>query len=416
MNLPELRFKKYTKVWDKKNLLELSDGGFTNGVFNDPSKVGRGYKLVNVLDMYIESTIDEDRLSLVDIPEAEFNKNKVETGDIFFTRSSLVKEGIAHSNTYLGNSQDITFDGHLIRLRPKKDLINSSFLNYLLKTSKARSQLIKRGKTATMTTIGQADIASVEVLLPAKEEQTKIASFLTAVDEKIAQITQKCELIAHYKKGVMQQIFSQELRFKDDDGKAFPEWHEKCLSSLGSSFNGLTGKSGDDFGIGMPYVTYKQIFDSSTIDTNKFSLVKISDNERQNKVQYGDVFFTTSSETPEEVGFCSALLAHVKDVYLNSFCFGYRIKSFEALEPNFARFLFKSPSFRRDVIKLAQGSTRYNISKTSFMEITIQLPCIKEQSKIANFFTVIDDKLTHTQNQLAAAKQYKQGLLQQMFV
>jgi type I restriction enzyme S subunit len=251
---------------------------------------------------------------------------------------------------------------------------------------------------------------------PSKPEQTKIANFLTVVDEKTTQLTQKCDLLAQYKKGVMQQIFTQELRFEDDGGQDFPEWEDKSLSDVGKSFNGLVGKSGDDFGSGQSYITYKQIFDSSKIDVNKFSFVEIGENEKQNKVTFGDVFFTTSSETPNEVGFCSVLLSEVNDVYLNSFCFGYRINSFEILSPLFAQFLFHSSGFRENVIKLAQGSTRYNISKVSFMETRVQLPCIHEQTKIANFLTAIDDKITATQTQLQAVKQYKQGLLQQMFV
>lgn len=136
MSAPQLRFTNTSgemlTPWNEDSLLNLSEAGFTNGVFNDPNKTGRGYKLVNVLDMYIDSTIDEKRLSLVDLSEAEFKKNKVEHGEIFFTRSSLVKEGIAYSNVYLGHSQDITFDGHLIRMSPRKNVLNSIFANYLL--------------------------------------------------------------------------------------------------------------------------------------------------------------------------------------------------------------------------------------------------------------------------------------------
>jgi type I restriction enzyme S subunit len=157
--------------------------------------------------MYIESTIDETRLALVELSESEFERNKVKYGDIFFTRSSLVKEGIACSNVYLGHSQDVTFDGHLIKMSPRKDLINPKFFNYILRTSKIRKQLVMRGKTATMTTIGQADIATVDVLLPSLPEQTKIANFLTAIDDKITQAQAQLDAVKRYKKGLLQQMF-----------------------------------------------------------------------------------------------------------------------------------------------------------------------------------------------------------------
>lgn len=207
----ELRFKddgdQDFPDWQKDSLLNLSESGFTNGVFNDSSKVGSGYKLINVLDMYINSTIDDTKLNLVELSEDEFNRNNVKYGDTFFTRSSLVKEGIAHSNVYLGISKDVTFDGHLIRMSPKKDLINPMFFYYLLKTPQIRQQFVTRGKTTTMTTIGQADIATVVLNFPSIKEQTKIANFLTSIDEKITEAQSYLDIVKQYKQGSLQQMF-----------------------------------------------------------------------------------------------------------------------------------------------------------------------------------------------------------------
>ena len=108
MVAPKLRFKEFDEDWTKSSLINLAkDKSLNNGVFNDQNKVGQGYKLINVLDMYIERDIDESRLSLLDLDLKEFERNKVKFGDIFFTRSSSVKEGIAFSNVYLGHSQYI---------------------------------------------------------------------------------------------------------------------------------------------------------------------------------------------------------------------------------------------------------------------------------------------------------------------
>ena len=106
-------------------------------------------------------------------------------GDIFFTRSSLVKEGIAFSNVYLGVSNDITYDGHLIKLSPDLNIIEPKFLNYCLKVAYVRKQLIQGGKTATMTTIGQQEVGNTLVKIPCLEEQIRIANFLSAIDQKL---------------------------------------------------------------------------------------------------------------------------------------------------------------------------------------------------------------------------------------
>lgn len=206
---PRLRFPEFRDAgeWEEKELTKFCACGLSNGVFNDPKKVGSGYKLINVLDMYIDTVIDEEKLSLVELSEDEFKKNKVEKGDIFFTRSSLVKSGIAYSNIYLGSSSDITFDGHLIRFRPDKKRLIPIFANYLLRTNRVRAQLVARGKSATMTTIGQADVGSVKLSVPEQGEQQKIADCLSSIDDLITTQTQKLAALKAHKKGLMQQLF-----------------------------------------------------------------------------------------------------------------------------------------------------------------------------------------------------------------
>ncbi|QQN88742.1 restriction endonuclease subunit S [Acinetobacter variabilis] len=208
----EIRFKaddgSEFGEWGNLKIFDLAkDKTLNNGVFNDQNKVGKGYKLINVLDMYIHRDIDESRLKLLDLSKKEFETNKVYYGDIFFTRSSLVKEGIAFSNVYLGNSNDVTYDGHLIKLTPDLDRVSPIFLNYVLKTNAVRKQLIKGGKTATMTTIGQQEVGNTMVPLPCLEEQTKIANFLSAIDQKIEVVAQQIEQAKQWKKGLLQQMF-----------------------------------------------------------------------------------------------------------------------------------------------------------------------------------------------------------------
>jgi type I restriction enzyme S subunit len=206
------------------------------------------------------------------------------------------------------------------------------------------------------------------------------------------------------------------LRFKDEKGKDYPKWEEKKLGDIGNTFNGLTGKTKENFGEGKPYIQYMQIFASSKIDVTKCGLVQIDKNENQQRVQYGDVFFTTSSETPNEIGTCSVLLETVEEMYLNSFCFGFRPKSFEQLVPRYASYLFRNGIFRRIIVRLAQGSTRYNMSKVEFMKLKVLLPSKEEQKKIADYLSNIDNVIEIANNQITQTQTFKKGLLQQMFV
>ena len=181
------------------------------------------------------------------------------------------------------------------------------------------------------------------------------------------------------------------------------DYARTTLGKIGNTYNGLTGKSAEDFGQGSPYITYKSIFDNSRVDISRVEYVQISDieqhNKKQNKVARGDIFFTTSSETPEEVGMTSVLLDNIEDCYLNSFCFGYRVYSQEQYLPEYLRFYLRSSIIRKKLFVLAQGSTRFNLSKNEVMRISINMPKALEQRKIARFLTLLEERIT-TQNKI----------------
>ncbi|WP_407477334.1 restriction endonuclease subunit S [Acinetobacter baumannii] len=205
---PEIRLKGFSGGWDSYSIFSLAQNQkLNNGVFNDQNKVGKGYKLINVLDMYIETSIDESKLTLLDLDRKEFEQNKVKYGDIFFTRSSLVKEGIAFSNVYLGHSNDITYDGHLIKLSPNLELVDPIFLNYCLKSSKVRTQLILGGKSTTMTTIGQQEVGETTVGLPTMSEQLKIGQFFKQLDETLTLQQQQLQTLKNLKQAFLEKMF-----------------------------------------------------------------------------------------------------------------------------------------------------------------------------------------------------------------
>ncbi|WP_283162293.1 restriction endonuclease subunit S [Elizabethkingia ursingii] len=211
-------------------------------------------------------------------------------------------------------------------------------------------------------------------------------------------------------------IFEQKLRLKNDNGIYFPSWKFFRLSDLGNTFNGLSGKTKEHFGSGQKYIQYKQIFDSAKINIADCAFVDIEENENQNIVKYGDVFFTISSETPEEIGMSSVLLEKVNNVYLNSFCFGFRSHSFDELIPEFSQFLFRSNGFRNEIVKLAQGSTRYNMSKIEFLKLKVKLPGKDEQIKIASFLSSIQEKIETEKQILEKLELQKKFLLGNLFV
>lgn len=215
---------------------------------------------------------------------------------------------------------------------------------------------------------------------------------------------------------ISKKIFERQVRFKDGRGKKFFDWKIQELGELGKTYNGLSGKTKENFGTGKKYIQYKQIFDSSKIQLDKCGLVEVSKNENQNQVQYGDIFFTISSETPEEIGMSSVLLDKVDEMYLNSFCFGYRPNSLNILNPVFSRYLFRSESFRSKIAKLAQGSTRYNMSKLELMKLKVSIPAIEEQILIANFLWLIDKKISAEQSALEFYEIQKKYLLGSLFI
>lgn len=199
-------------------------------------------------------------------------------------------------------------------------------------------------------------------------------------------------------------------RFKEfKDGGA---WEERKLGKVGSTFTGLSGKTKEDFGHGdAKFVTYVNVFGNAISDPNDVQSVEIDD--KQNQVKYGDVFFTTSSETPEEVGMSSVWLDNKENVYLNSFCFGYRPTV--EFDLYYLAFMLRSPEIRKKFIFLAQGISRYNISKNKVMEMNVSVPELDEQRKVGTFFNNLDNLIALHQRKLDKLKVLKKAYLAQMF-
>lgn len=271
-------------------------------------------------------------------------------------------------------------------------------------------RLLKLTSGSTFPNINSKNIKRLRIPTPPLPEQKKIAEILSTWDEAISTLERLIEKKEELKKGLMQQLLTGKKRFRGFEG----EWKEVKIGTLGKTFNGLSGKSKNDFGFGKPYIPYKNVFENSVTDTNNLDYVNIKDGESQKKVEYGDIFFTVSSETPDEVGMTSVLLSQIQETYLNSFCFGFRLNDFNLLLPEFAARYFRSSYIRSSITKLAQGSTRYNLTKRFVLEIKINLPSVAEQKAIAGVFNELEKEITLLSKRSASYTEQKKGLMQQL--
>ncbi|WP_456119633.1 restriction endonuclease subunit S, partial [Sutterella wadsworthensis] len=199
------------------------------------------------------------------------------------------------------------------------------------------------------------------------------------------------------------------LRFKSNE-----LLREVSLSEVGNFYGGLSGKTKSDFGFGdSKFITYMNVFTNTIAKQDMCDLVMVGHNEKQNLVVDGDVLFTQSSETPEEVGMAS-VWTHKQKVYLNSFSFGLRIKNKQNVDPVYLTYLLRSPVYRKSISIQAQGISRYNLSSSRLSTLKVKIPALEEQQKIAAFFTALDRRIENCEKRLVTLEHLKKGLLQKM--
>jgi len=197
----------------------------------------------------------------------------------------------------------------------------------------------------------------------------------------------------------------ERLRFKDENGNEFPKWEYIKLCKFGKGYTGISGLNKDYFNTtkdNAMYITYMDVFSKSAIREPNGTF--LNENGKQNVVKHGDILFTTSSETRDEVGIASVYLGK-KPTYLNSFCFGWT--SDEKRDHYFMSYLLNSNSVRRKIIRLGQGSTRYNISKNKLLDIPMEMPTYKEQEKIGGFLSAFDRLIEKQRDKVDLLKKYK---------
>ena len=245
---------------------------------------------------------------------------RMQKGDILYSHiNSLSQIGKV---AYYNGKKEIYHGMNLLLLRANQCL-NKQYLYYMLLTTYMRHMAQVIAKPAVnQASISTRDLKKIKIPVPPLPEQQKIAEVLSTWDKAIEKQSQLIEKLELRKKGLMQQLLTGKKRLP---GFNIP-WKKIKLGEMGNTYNGLSGKNKDDFEQGnAKFIPYINVFSNEKIDVNNLQCVKINPEDQQNMVKYGDIFFTVSSETPDEVGMASVLLEHLDNTYLNSFCFGYRL-------------------------------------------------------------------------------------------
>ena len=259
-------------------------------------------------------------------------------------------------------------------------------------------------------TINWGTLKHQEFLIPPIEIQKGLTDLFTSLDGSIQHnksVNSKYEIL--YQKFMFDSVSGA-------NSSEFKTWKKHKFGDLGESFGGLTGKTKKDFGIGKPFITYMNVFSNNKIDKEQVELVDIKEGERQHKVRYGDILITGSSEIPKELGMAAVVLENLDEYYLNSFCFGFRLHDFNTLIPEYARYLMHGQIVRNFMFKHAQGSTRFNLSKTTLKErLVFKLPSINEQKEISDKLTGMLDRKEAFKNKIRALLILQNKLINKVF-
>lgn len=417
--VPKLRFKGFSKNWSSNKLEHIFS--FKNGLNASKEMYGQGIKFINVLDIINNDKINFDVIQdSVVATDEQISNYKVIQGDILFQRSSETREEVGQANVYT-DSKIVLFGGFVIRARPVIK-INSIFFNFQLKTDALRKDITQRSGGSTRYNIGQDSLGEVTAFLPEIDEQTKIADFLSSIDEKITLLNKQCNLLGQYKKGMMQKIFSQEVRFKDKNGNVYSEWKIKPFKELYKLLitNSLSRAELNYESGNIKNIHYGDIHTrfNSRFDITKELVPYISKTMKIAEECFcrkGDLVIADASEDYNDIG-KSIEIININQLQIVAGLHTFLARPITKMALGFGSYMMQSSEVRRQIKIIATGSSVLSITKKNLLELMIPLPSLDEQTKIANFLSLLDDKITAKNAELEKLKAWKQGLLQQMFV
>lgn len=407
--VPKLRFRGFTEDWNSLRLGEL--GSFKNGLNKDSSEFGHGSPFVNLMDVFGKSILMESNFGLVNATEKDLEIYNLAKGDVLFIRSSVKRSGVGETILVAKDLHNTVYSGFLIRFRDRNKELDLNFKSYCFSNASFRNELLSYATSSANTNINQESLSQIKLPYPTLAEQQQIASFLSAVDEKIQQLTRKKVLLEQYKKGVMQQLFSGKLRFKDDNGKAFSEWEVDILDNL-TERNICYGvvQPGIEDENGVKFIRGGDIYQASISKNLRVISKEITDKYRRTYLNGGELIMSLvgypgeTAIVPEELR--GANLA--RQVAL--------IDLKKTINTEYVHFYISSDLGKKNLMGKTIGSAQQVINIKTLKEIKIPVPCIEEQVKIATFISSIYKLNESLTKQINQTQTFKKGLLQQMFV
>ena len=399
-NVPPLRFPEFTEPWERKKLNEIAIFSKGSGISKEQrSNTGLPCVLYGELYTTYNNEVIDDIVSKTELNPTDLVKSKA--NDVIIPSSGESAEDIATARCVM--QDNVLLGGDLNIIRPK-EYVDGRFLSYQL-NGKRKYDIAKVAQGVSVVHLYGNDLKRLDVLLPQLSEQEQIADFIVLLDRRIAVQNKIIAKLESLIKGIC-RVFHD-----NTDG-----WLQVSFSELGADYGGLSNKTAADFGDGKPFITYLNVYTNRVVDESQFQLVNVTENESQNKVKWGDVLFTLSSETPDEVAVGSVYLGSYNELYLNSFCFGIHIESKPIVFQPYLAYLISSYQFRKWVFPLAQGSTRFNLHKADFMKKKFLLPPLEEQKKLYKCLNSISSRLAIETSIMKDLQELKQSLLHQMLI
>ena len=297
-------------------------------------------------------------------------------------------------------------------LRAKQNVSVPYFLFSQLFSESVNDQIDKILSGSNYPAINSRDVKLIEISCPLQvEEQRAIAEVLSDVDGLINALDALIAKKRAIKQATMQQLLTGKTRLPGFSG----EWEKVKMRQIGSIYGGLSGKNKSDFeGGNARYVTFLGVLENVMLDVSHTERVQVRHGESQNPVMKGDLLFNASSETPGDLAIGAVMGIQLENLYLNSFCFGFRIHEKNKYLPLFFAYYFRGSVGRAIMNALAQGATRYNMSKSQFRDLELYIPSGKEQRVIATILSDMDAEIAALEQRRDKTIAIKHGMMQQL--